>query len=93
MEDIITKGNLLSIKSVKPLDNYLLLLEFSNNEKRIFDVKTLFNKSVYKPLKDKLLFNKVHIIYDYTIAWNEDIDMCPDSLYVDSIPYNFIKSN
>lgn len=87
MSNIINKGELLSIISVDPLDNYMLLIEFSNHEKRLFDVKSLFDKAVYKPLKDKNLFNKVHIIYNYTIAWNDDIDMCPDSLYRDSIPY------
>ena len=86
MNDVIEKGKLLSIKSVKPLDDFFLLLEFSNNEQRIFDVKSLFDKPVYKPLQDKELFEKVHIIYDYTIAWNEQIDMCPDSLYSHSIP-------
>lgn len=87
MEDIISKGQLLSIKSVKPLDDYFLLLTFSNSEERLFDVKSLFNKTVYKPLQDKDLFNKVHIIFNYTIAWNDEIDLCPDSLYRDSIPY------
>lgn len=87
MDDVIEKGKLLSIKSVKPLDNFLLLLEFSNDEKKMFDVKSLFDKPVYKPLQDKALFDKVHVIYDYTIAWNDEIDMCPDSLYSDSVPY------
>lgn len=88
MNDIITKGEIKSIKSVITMDDYKLLLEFSNHEKRVFDVKPLLEKPVFKPLKDKVLFNKVHIIYDYTIAWNEEIDMCPDSLYIDSVPFN-----
>lgn len=88
MSDVIEKGNLLSIRSVTPLDDFFLLLEFSNNEQRMFDVKSLFDKPVYEPLKDKVLFNKVYIIYDYTVAWNDEIDMCPDSLYSDSVPLN-----
>ncbi len=86
MKEIITKGEVKSIKSVIPLDNFILLLEFNNEEKRIFDVKPLFDKPVFQPLKDLELFRKVHIIYDYTIAWNDEIDMCPASLYLDSIP-------
>lgn len=77
---------MIYIKDVKPLDDYKLLLTFGNDEIRVFDVKPLLEFPVYKTLKDKNLFSKVHIIYDYTIAWNSDIDMCPDSLYSDSTP-------
>ena len=85
MSEIIIAKEMMSIKNVKPLDDYKLFLEFYNGEKRIFDMKPLLEKTAYKPLRDKDIFNKVHIIYDYTIAWNEGIDMCPDSLYIDSI--------
>jgi hypothetical protein len=88
MNDIITKGEIKAIKSVQAMDDFKLLLEFSNKEKRIFDVKLLFDKPVFQPLKNKELFEKVHIIYDYTIAWNDEIDMCPDSLYLDSVPFD-----
>ncbi len=86
MNDIIYGDTLMSIQNVKPLDDYKLFLQFSNGEERVFDVKPLLEKPVFSPLKDISLFKKVHIIYDYTIAWNEDIDMCPDSLYLSSNP-------
>lgn len=70
------------------MDDYKLLLEFNNDEKKVFDVKPLLDKPVFQPLKSKAFFDKVHIIYDYTIAWNDEIDMCPDSLYTDSVPIN-----
>lgn len=84
MSEIITGTQMIVISEVKPLDDYKLLLKFSNGEIKIFDVSPLLEKSVYRPLKDLRLFNKVHIIYGYTIAWNDEIDMCPDSLYMDS---------
>ena len=88
MNDIIVKGEVKSIKSVITMDDFKLLLEFNNDEKRVFDVKPLLGKPVFQPLKNKMLFDKVHIIYDYTIAWNDEIDMCPDSLYIDSVPFD-----
>lgn len=88
MNDIIIKGEIKAIKSVRALDNFMLLLEFNNEEKRVFDVKPLLDKPVFQPLKDKALFDKVHIIYDYTISWNDEIDMCPDSLYIGSVPFD-----
>jgi len=88
MDDIITKGEIKAIKSVTIMNDFKLLLEFNTEEKRVFDVKPLLDKPVFQPLKDKELFEKVHIIYDYTIAWNDEIDMCPDSLYIDSVPFD-----
>ena len=84
--DIVKKGELKQIKDVTPLDDYVLLLEFKSGEKRLFDVKPLLDKPVFQPLRDKELFTKVHVVFDYTIAWNNEIDLCPDSLYLASIP-------
>lgn len=75
------------IIKVETLDNYKLLLTFSNNEKRIKDMKPYLNKGVFKKLKDKSFFNSVHISFD-TISWNEEIDICADTLYESSIPVN-----
>ncbi|BBB91505.1 DUF2442 domain-containing protein [Methylomusa anaerophila] len=86
---LFQKVNLIKqVKSVTPLDDYELLLEFNTGEKRIFDVKPLLDKPVFQPLRNKELFKKVHIVFDYTIAWNDDIDMCPDNLYLQSVPVN-----
>lgn len=73
------------IVDVKPLDNYMLLLTFSNNEKRIKDMKPYLDKGIFKKLNDKNLFNSVHISFD-TISWNDEIDLCPDTLYETSNP-------
>ena len=70
---------------VNPLDNYRILLTFSNNEKRIKDMKPYLNKGVFKKLKNKEFFNSVHISFD-TISWNDEIDICAETLYETSIP-------
>lgn len=70
---------------VKPLDDYKLLLTFSNNEKRIKDMKPYLNDGVFKKLKNKTFFNSVHISFD-TISWNDGIDLCADTLYETSLP-------
>ena len=54
----------LSVKEVKPLDGYKLLLTFENGEERIFDMKPYLEKGIFKELKDKSLFNSVKISYD-----------------------------
>ena len=73
------------IIEVKPLDDYMILLTFSNNEKRIKDMKPYLDKGVFKKLKDKDFFNTVHVSFD-TISWDDEIDLCADVLYETSSP-------
>ena len=68
------------VTSVEPLEDYQLLLTFDNKEKKIKDMKPYLDKGVFKKLKDKEVFKKVKISYG-TICWDDDIDMCPDTLY------------
>lgn len=74
------------IKEVKPLQDYKLLVEFENGEKRIKDMKPYLEKGVFKKLKDKEFFNTVKISYG-TVSWGEDIDLCADSIYESSYIY------
>jgi hypothetical protein len=73
----------LSVIEVKPDRDYILHLTFENGEKRIFDIKPYLNTGVFISLKDKSLFNKVHISFD-TIEWNNEIDLDPEFLYKES---------
>lgn len=78
-----------SVISVKPLENHKLLLEFDNGEKRIGDITPLLSKAVFAFLKDDALFNKVYIEYG-AVTWKDsngmEVDICPDKLYIDSVP-------
>ena len=76
----------LSVKDVKALDEYKLLLTFDNGEERIFDMKPYLDKGIFTELKDKTMFNSVRVSYD-TIEWENQADMDPERLYEDSVPY------
>jgi len=70
--------------SVRPLDNYMLLLKFKNNELRYYDLKPLLNIGVFKSLKDPAMFNTVRVCFD-SIAWANQVDIAPETLYMDSV--------
>ncbi len=72
------------VKLVKPLCDYQLLLEFTNNEIGIYDCKPLLNFGVFKELQDINYFNQVSVIGD-SVAWINEQDICPDTLYLDSV--------
>jgi len=70
----------LSIKDVKPLEDYHLLLKFENNEEKIFDVKPYLEIGKFQELKDKNLFNSVKVCFD-SIEWANQLDLDPELLY------------
>ena len=71
------------IVGVEPVDDYKLILEFDNGEKKIKDMKPYLEKGVFSKLKDEEFFKKVKISFG-TISWDNDIDLCADSLYESS---------
>lgn len=68
------------IIKVEALEDYKLILTFDNGEVKIKDMKPYLDKGIFKKLKDINIFNNVKIKFG-TISWENDIDMCADSLY------------
>ncbi|MEO6814319.1 MAG: DUF2442 domain-containing protein [Ginsengibacter sp.] len=69
---------------VKPLENYILQLEFDSNEIRFFDVKPYLNKGIFSDLKDENYFRNVRTNFG-SIAWKNGQDFSPETLYLKSI--------
>ena len=64
------------IKSVEPIDDHTLLVEFDNAQKRRYDVTPLLNRELFAPLSNPALFQSVHVEQGgYAVAWNGDIDL------------------
>lgn len=74
------------IKAVKPETDFRLRLTFSNGEVRIYDVRPLLEQGgVFTELKDPSAFRSVHSWHG-TVQWAGGQDICPDTLYEDSVP-------
>ena len=76
----------LAVKDVKTIDDYKLILTFEDDSVRIFDMKPLLRKGVFKELKDEKLFKTVKVSFD-SIEWANGIDIDPETLYEDGVPY------
>ena len=66
------------VKSVKPLDDFLLQVRFVEGVAKVYDVKPLFNIwEVFQSFKEKPgLFEKVEVVPDGSgIVWNDEIDL------------------
>ena len=76
------------IKSVTPLPDYQLTVQFSEGVTKHYDVKPLFEKHpMFLPLKDHPeLFSSVEVdVGGYGVIWNDDIDIACDELYFNGV--------
>ncbi len=67
---------------VRALPDYRLYLEFSDGAKGEVDLSDLAGKGVFAAWNDYSFFQKVRIGDHREIKWNDDIELCPDSLYL-----------
>ena len=74
----------LAVKGVKPINNYNLILTFSNGEKRQFDMNPYLDKGIFQELRDISKFNTVRLSFD-TIEWDNEADLDPEILYKYSV--------
>jgi len=74
----------LAVKGVKPINNYNLILTFSNGEKRQFDMNPYLDKGIFQELRDVSKFNTVRLSFD-TIEWDNEADLDPEILYKYSV--------
>ena len=68
---------------VKPEHNFSLLLTFSNGEIKRFDVTPYLKIGIFKELQDLSVFNSVKPFLG-SIQWSNGVDLCPDTLYMES---------
>jgi Protein of unknown function (DUF2442) len=67
---------------VKALPGYRIYLEFSGGNKGEVDLSDLAGKGVFQVWSDYDFFEKVHLGDHREIRWNDEIELCADSLYL-----------
>ena len=72
------------VANVKPLNDYRLHLWFRNGEEGILDMRPYLDKGIFRDLRDVSVFNSVHPFIG-TIQWSNEADLCPDTVYLDSV--------
>ena len=76
----------IEVTDVKPLDDMIMLITFSNGETRLFDASILKGE-VYKPLQDAAIFKSAYIEYGVVTWGNGAIDCAPEYMYKNSFEY------
>ena len=70
------------IVEVTVLQDYRLRLKFSDGNQGIVDLSYLVGKGVFLSWNDYEAFKKVTIGSSGELQWGEEVDLCPDALYL-----------
>lgn len=72
------------VHSVIPRSDFTLEIKFTNGEVGEYNCSHLLDFGVFTQLKDLNYFKQAHV-RGGTVAWPNEQDICPDTLYEDSI--------
>jgi hypothetical protein len=76
--------NFPELINIKPVEPYVLWLEYSDGTSGKVNLSHLAGKGVFSFWNDIENFNKVHIGKETgALEWNDEIDICPDSVYLE----------
>ena len=74
------------IVSAQAIDDHNLIIKFTNNELKKYDISKLLNNPMFFPLKNPAFFR--NFIIDsggYALVWNKDIDISEYELWQNGI--------
>ena len=77
---------LKTIKYVRPLQDYKLLIRFSTEEEKEVDISGLLNEPAFRTLRDRNVFQSVYVDYGTVVWCNGTIDIAPEYLYDIGVP-------
>jgi hypothetical protein len=72
----------MKITRAKALPDFRLELTFDTGESGVVDLSSFAGRGVFVAWERPGQFEKVSITDEGTVEWPEEIDMCPDSLYL-----------
>ena len=71
------------VTEVQATDDHKLILQFDNNERRLFDMRPYLGIGRFAELRDIKAFKQVGVSFD-TVEWQNGLDLDPEFLYAKS---------
>ena len=70
------------VTEVKTVSGYQVWLRFDDGEEGVVDLADLTGKGIFSQWSTPGSFQNVHIGSGGELCWDEEIDLCPDALYL-----------
>jgi hypothetical protein len=70
------------ITEVRVLSRYQLELVFDDAARGTVDLSDMVGKGVFGPWRDYSAFQRVRIGSSGELVWDDQVDLCPDALYL-----------
>ena len=70
------------ISEAKVLQGYCLALVFDDGVRGVVDLSGLVGKGIFAIWRDRRIFEQVRIGSFGELTWGDQIDLCPDALYL-----------
>ena len=67
------------VKTVKPLPDFRIWVEFDDARRGIFDLKPYLTHGVFRELQDVAYFNRVGVVHG-AVTWPHEQDIAPETL-------------
>lgn len=71
-----------AVIAVKVLENYRLWVKFADSVEGVVDLSHLVGQGVFALWNNYEAFKRVSIGPSGELVWNDEIDLCPDALYL-----------
>ena len=68
---------------VEARDGYCIWIKFKDGVEGVVDLSHLVGRGVFKAWKDRAFFEAVRITSYEAVTWGEDLDLCPDTFYLE----------
>ncbi|MDE2821920.1 MAG: DUF2442 domain-containing protein [Chloroflexota bacterium] len=68
--------------AVEPRESFRIWLRYSDGAEGEVDLSDLAGVGVFSAWDDQACFKSVHVTEYGAIAWSEELELCPDALYM-----------
>ena len=74
---------MLKVSEVQALPGYVLRVRYEDGVEGEVDLSAHVGRGVFAAWNDAAFFETVYVSAHGSIAWSEDIELCPDSIYLE----------
>ena len=75
--------DMIAAVEVEPRSGYRIWLRYSDGVSGEVDLSDMVGRGVFKIWLDRTFFERVQVSPHGSVAWSDDIELCPDALYME----------